>query len=232
MTAQRIDLGECSDFAAVAQLLPVAGLEVVDIGCGAGATSRELAKMGANVLGVEPDPIQAEKNRAAEPVERLRFAEGGAESLPLEDGSVDAVFFFRSLHHVPIPHMDDALAEAARVLRSGGALCIVEPGMEGSNFALMRPFHDETVVRTEAQAALARTTPELFGEVRRYHYLQRPRHPSFEAMVERVMAMTFNSIARADVESEEVRRIFEQGKSADGDYVFDQPMLLDLYRKG
>lgn len=232
MTRQRTDLGEASDFSAVAELLPVAGLKVVDVGCGAGATSRELAAMGAEVLGVEPDPVQAAKNRAAAPVPGLSFAEGGAESLPLEADSVDAVFFFRSLHHVPMAHMGDALTEAARVLKPGtGTLCIVEPGMDGSHFAMMRPFHDETEVRTEAQRVLGEVTPGLFEDGGHYRYVQYPRHPDFGTMVERFMGMTFNSIAREQIESDEVRALFEQGRQDDGEYVFEQPMLLDLYRK-
>lgn len=232
MSAKRIDLGEMSDVAAIAKLLPVTGLNVVDVGCGPGATSRELAERGADVLGVEPDPIQAAKNREADPAPRLTFAEGGAQSLPLKDHSADLVVFFRSLHHVPLDLMDAALAEAARVLKPGtGALCVVEPGMDGSNFAMMRHFHDETQVRTAAQAALARNIPKLFGEAVYYRYEQYPRHRSFTAMVERVMGQTFNSLDRARVESAQTRAAFEKGRTAEGDYVFDQPMLLDVYRK-
>ncbi|MDE2560769.1 MAG: class I SAM-dependent methyltransferase [Sphingomonadales bacterium] len=232
MASKRIDLGELNDVAAIAKLVPVSGLRVADVGCGPGATSRELAAMGAEVLGVEPDPVQAAKNREAEPVAHVTFAEGGAQSLPLETGSTDLVVFFRSLHHVPLELMDAALAEAARVLKPGtGTLCVVEPGMEGSNFAMMRNFHDETAVRTAAQAALARNISRLFGEAAYYRYEQYPRHKSFAAMVERVMGQTFNSLDRARVESEETRAAFEKGRTATGDYVFDQPMLLDVYRK-
>lgn len=231
--AERVELGERSDIAAVQEILPLAGLKVADIGCGPGATSRELAQLGAQVAAIEPDPVQAEKNRAADPVPGLTFIEARAEELPLESGSMDAVFFFRSLHHVPMGRMDDALAEAARVLRPGsGVLYIAEPGMDCSHFAMMRPFHDETEVRNAAQAALARVTPRLFGEAQHYRYMQHPRHAGFEAMVERFMGLTFNSIAREKLESDEVRALFEQGRSDEGDYVFDQPMLLDVYRAG
>ena len=43
---------------------------------------------------------------------------------------MDGVFFFRSLHHVPIDAMEAALAEAARVLKPDGFLCVMEPGTE------------------------------------------------------------------------------------------------------
>ena len=88
-----------------------------------------------------------------------------AESLPVADGSVDGVFFFRSLHHVPVEHMDTALAEAMRVLKPGtGFLCVIEPAVTGTYFKVMRPFHDETLVRAHAQAALGRLATTMFLE--------------------------------------------------------------------
>jgi ubiquinone/menaquinone biosynthesis C-methylase UbiE len=127
--------------------------------------------------------------------------------------------------------MDDALAEAARVLKpETGFLWIAEPGIEGTHFPVMRPFHDETHVRAEAQAALGRVGARLFRSEAAYRYVQHPRHKSFEAMVERVTGQTFNNIKRENVETDEVRALFEAGRSKDGDYVFEQPMLLNLYK--
>ena len=126
----RTDLGERSDVAAVLALTPVAGLALVDVGCGAGHNARELAEAGASVLAVEPDPIQAAKNRDAAPAPGVTFVEARAERLPAETGSVDGVLFFRSLHHVPVEAMAAALAEAARALKPGtGFLCVIEPGV-------------------------------------------------------------------------------------------------------
>lgn len=230
METTRQDLGELTDIGAVAALLAVDGLSVVDIGCGPGIVARELCARGATVLGVEPDPIQAAKNRAAPPVAGLTFVEGKAQALPLVDQSVDGVFFFRSLHHVPMAEMDAALTEAARVLkRATGFLCVVEPAMTGTHFPVMRPFNDETVVRNAAQAALARTARRLFASAALLRYVQYPRYENFEAMVTRVTGQTFNNIQRENVETEEVRKLFAAGLQ-DGAYVFEQPMLLNLYR--
>ena len=231
MITNRTDLGELTDMAAVSDLISIEGLQVVDVGCGPGIISRELAAAGAVVLGVEPDPIQAQKNRQASATPGLTFVEARAEELPLEAGSVDGVFFFRSLHHVPIARMEDALSEAARVLKpETGFLWILEPGMTGTHFRAMRPFHDETLVRTEAQAALGRSMSRLFRSEECYQYVQSPRYANFEAMVARVTGQTFNDIRRERVETDEVRALFEAGRTDDGDYVFDQPMLLNVYR--
>ncbi len=95
------DLGEVDYMDVIDRLVPVAGLNVVDVGCGGGRLTRQLAERGAKVLGVEPDPIQAEKNRAAAAMPGLSFVEAPGQALPIDDGLLDGVFFSYSLHHVP-----------------------------------------------------------------------------------------------------------------------------------
>ena len=228
---ERTDLGERSDVAALLALTPVSGFALVDVGCGAGRNAQDLAEAGATVIGVEPDPIQAARNREAAPIAGVTFVEARAERLPAESGSMDAVLFFRSLHHVPVEAMEAALEEAARVLKpETGFLGVFEPGMTGTHFPVMRPFHDETRVRIAAQAALDRTAARLFRERRSFQYVQRPRYAGFDALVARVLGQTFNDISRERVETKEVRVLFEAGRTRAGDYAFVQPMLLDLFR--
>lgn len=228
---ERRNLGGLSDMGAIEALMSVKGLNVVDVGCGPGRVSRELCTHGATVLGVEPDPIQAAKNREAAPLSGLTFAEAGAEKLPVDSASVDGVFFFRSLHHVPKELMDAALEEAARVLKpETGVLWIVEPGMYGGHHEMIRPFHDESKVGADAQAALARTGSKLFKDTKTYIYVERRQYADFESMATRFAGNTYNNIRREDVETDEVRALFERGRVSDGEYVFEQPMLLNLYR--
>ena len=228
---ERKHLGERTDVEAVAELVSVAGLEVVDVGCGAGKASRELAARGATVVAVEPDPIQAAKNCAADPAPGVVFHEARAERLPVASGSADGVLFFRSLHHVPVERMELALAEAARALKpDAGFLCVIEPGMDGTHFPIMRPFNDETRVRNAAQTALRNSARRLFRALELFSYVQYPRYPDFEALVTRVTGHTYLDVRREHVETDEVRALFEAGRTEAGDYRFEQPMLLDLYR--
>ena len=62
----------------------------------------------------------------------------------------------KSLHHVPMALMDQALAELARVLRPCGWLYVSEPVYAGQLNELIRLFNDEGEVRAAAQAALDR----------------------------------------------------------------------------
>ena len=225
----RTELGELSDLQALQSVVEIAGLNLVEAGCGAGDTTRRLAEIGARVLAVEPDPVQAEKNRGQPPLPGVTFVEAGAEALPAEDASHDGVLFFRSLHHVPRQLMDAVLVEAARVIKPDGFLYVAEPALEGSHFTMMRPFNDEVEVRTLAQEALARSARPLFEETASYVYMQRPKHENFAAMVNKFSALSYNPIPRELIEQAEVRKNFEAGKSADG-YVFEQPMLVDFHR--
>ena len=231
MERARTDLGRLNDLEAIDRLLTVKGLNLLDVGCASGAQDRELVARGATVLGVEPDPVQAEKNRNAKPLQGLQFVEARAQALPADDQSMDGVFFFRSLHHVPLDAMDAAFSEAARVLKPDGFLWIVEPGMTGTHFPLMQPFHDETVVRNAAQAALTRNSAKLFESVELFEYFVYPRFPDFATFVNQVIGQTFNNIQRSQVETDAVRARFEAGRTKDGEYVFEQPMLLNLHRK-
>ncbi len=228
-TTTRNNLGELSDLEAVDKLVNVRGLSLIEVGCAAGTTAHELAKRGASVLGVEPDPVQAKLNRTRAVSHRVTLVEASAQNLPVEDCSCDGVFMFRSLHHVPENRMDQALVEAARVLRSDGFLYVAEPGMDGSFFSLMRPFHDERKVRTFAQSALGRTASHLFLDSALYSCFQYPVLVDFESLIERFTGLSFNNITRSMIDCAEVRDKFEAARTDDG-YAFSQPMLINLYR--
>ncbi len=45
-----------------------------------------------------------------------------------------------------------------------------------------------------------------------------------------MIGQTFNDIRRERVETDEVRALFEAGRTDRSDFMFEQPMLLDLYR--
>jgi SAM-dependent methyltransferase len=104
---------------------PGTTLAVVDLGCGTGKGSRALATLGHQVEAVDPSDgmLEAlEASRATLPPTvsaRLRSHRGGAEAIPLPDGTADAVTVFQAWHWFdPEP----AVLECARVLRPGGWL--------------------------------------------------------------------------------------------------------------
>lgn len=224
------ELGRATDLEIIERLVELSGRNIVDVGCGNGAVSAKLAERGAIVLGLEPDPVQAAKNRDADPIPNVTLVEGSAESIPRETGTVDAVFFGKSLHHVPKDLMDAALREAARVLKPDtGVLYSLEPDMRGEFSQLMKPFHDETQVRAWAQEALTRTADPLFEEAAQYWYEITIAFPDFDSFSQRVLGASFNEIDADKVLTDQVRRRFDAGKSGDG-FSFDNLMRVRLYR--
>lgn len=220
--------GLSSDLTVLDRLVEVQGRSLIDVGCGAGALARALAERGASVLGVEPDPVQAEKNRAAPETAGVTFAEGRAESLPVQDAAADGVVFGRSLHHVPEAAMRPALVEARRVLGPGGFVYVLEPVMAGPFSAVMKPFHDETEVRRQAREALVASAP-LFARSREVHYEVERRFESHDAFVALFSGLSYNSYGADAVRSATVKRLFEAGRTEARDYAFVQPMRVDLF---
>lgn len=224
------DLGRATDVEIMERLLDLDGWNVVDVGCGNGAISTELAARGATVLGLEPDPVQAARNREAESIPNVTLVAASAESVPLESGTADAVVFSKSLHHVPRDLMDAALKEAARVLKpKTGALYVLEPDMRSEFSQLMKPFHDETQVRGWALEALSRTADPLFAEVAQYWYKITVAFPDFDSFAARSLGATYNDLDAAKVMADPVRQRFAEGKSETG-FSFDNLMRVRLYR--
>jgi ubiquinone/menaquinone biosynthesis C-methylase UbiE len=223
-----IEFGESTALEVIDRLVAVTGLDILDVGCGAGELARALATRGARVTAIEPDDVQARRNAEAPAMPGLTFHQATAEAMPLQTASVDGVFFSKSLHHVPVGAMDRAIAEAVRVLRGDGFLCVLEPDIGGAYSDLMRPFHDEGEVRRAALAALERAAVPAFMHLRRAAFAVTRRHPSFEAFAESVQGLTFNDYVKADVEAAEVKARFEGGWNGT-DYSFLQPMSVFLF---
>src|SRR5258707_7336756 len=93
-------------------ILPAAGvLEALDIGCGTGFLSLELASRGHRVIGVDfaPSMIAQARNKAAERQAAIRYAEADAEQLPFTAGSFDIAVSRHLLWTMPQP--DVAMSE-------------------------------------------------------------------------------------------------------------------------
>ena len=223
-----IEFGESTAHEVMDRLVTVAGLDVIDVGCGTGDLARALATRGARVTGIEPDDIQARGNAEAPSMPGLAFDKAAAEALPFEPGSADGIFFSKSLHHVPVDAMDRAVTEAVRVLRDDGFLYVLEPDICGPYSALMQPFHDESKVRREALTVLERTALPAFSEMRRAAFAATRSYDNFEAFAEAVTGVSFNNHEQADVETAAVRARFEAGWDGAA-YSFAQPMSVFLF---
>jgi ubiquinone/menaquinone biosynthesis C-methylase UbiE len=100
----------------------VAGLDVVELGCGTAQSAARLARTGARPVGVDPTPAQLATARRMMEATGIEFplVEAPAESVPLPDDSFDLAFsdYGASLWADP----SKWIPEAARLLRPGGRL--------------------------------------------------------------------------------------------------------------
>jgi len=111
-----------------AMLGEVAEKRVLDVGCGVGRETVELARRGARVVAVDLAPalIARARNRAvaAGVAGRVEFRVGAAESLGLEGELFDVVLGNGVLHHLEIPAF---MASLGRLLKPDGVAQFAEP---------------------------------------------------------------------------------------------------------
>lgn len=104
-------------------LQPMPGERILDVGCGTGRYALELAGRGVDAVGVDPSAAMlavATARRA--PSGRPAYVRAVAESLPFASGVFEAAISVTTLEFVE--DVDAALAEAARVTRTGGRLVL------------------------------------------------------------------------------------------------------------
>lgn len=97
------------------------GTKVLEVGCGTGRTSCQLAHIGCRVTGVDLHPLMLQKaaKRAKAEGVKVDFLQGAAEALPLEEGSFDLVFVESVTNFTDAPR---SVGEYLRVLKPGGML--------------------------------------------------------------------------------------------------------------
>lgn len=223
------DWGYQSHIEVLHKLVDVRERFVVDVGCGAGALCRNLADHGANVLGVEPDPVQSQKNASAKTVANVGFVQAGAAELPLELNSVDGVIFSNSLHHIHAPHYEQVFNEVLRVLNNRGWLYVQEPVANGSHNYVMSLFHDETEVRLAAYNALVRYALPNFGKTREIYYDVDTTYRNFDEYASRYEGLSYNSYHKNSVRDPQVKSRFEEHANSHGSYTLTQPMRVNVY---
>jgi len=104
------------------EFLTFDGLQVLDVGCGGGFLTEEIAKYGLQVVGIDPSvpSLAAARSHAEKIGLRIEYLEGFGEKIPFPDFTFDIVFCCDVLEHVT--DYQEVLKEVCRVLRPGGWL--------------------------------------------------------------------------------------------------------------
>jgi len=103
---------------------PVAGLDVLEVGCGLGDFSIYLSKQGAKIIGTDfsTSAIAFAQKKCASRETSASFQLADAQALPFKNESFDLIFSCECLEHVPDPKK--ALSEMFRLLRPNGRLIL------------------------------------------------------------------------------------------------------------
>ncbi|MEM8570038.1 MAG: class I SAM-dependent methyltransferase [Pseudomonadota bacterium] len=167
----------------------VDGLRVADLGCGTGSFTRRLARMGADVTGVEP--------RQSALLEALRkgggpsYVLGGAETSGLPEAAFDLVMFSKSLHHCPDKEV--ALLAACRLLRRNGRVVVFEPVSPDPFWPVIRHIVDERAMHQEALRAVQELADHRFLKpTGSLTFTSRVRAMSLEAVIETILSTDAN----------------------------------------
>ena len=217
----------------VAELVDIRGARVLELGCGDAWTTRGLVERlgAAEVIAAEVDRIQHDKNLAIDDLPQVRFVLGGAEAIDAPDASFDAVFMFKSLHHVPESMMDRALAEIHRVHKPGGKALFSEPVYWGEFNALMSLIHDEQRVRQAAFDALCRAVDTGAFDSEAEVFIQVPgSYATWDAFAARFLEVTHTELDVDAERREQIRAAFEAHMTPTGAH-FLKPHRIDVLRK-
>ena len=206
--------------------------KIIELGCGAAQLSRSLlARFPAcNVNALEVDERQHAKN-LARPQDGVHFLQAGAQRIPFEAERFDLALMLKSLHHIPLDLMDQALAEVWRVLRPGGLLYVLEPVFAGTHNEILRLFHDEEQVRAAALNALNRAVSSGAWQQAVEVFFDVPvTYRDFADFEQRMIGVTYLNHSLDASTLAAVRTRFEQHMSPDGAY-FERPTRVNLLRK-
>ena len=110
---------------ALGLLLPP--MDVADLGCGEGYLTIEAARWARRVISVDQSAevlARARALAARRKVSNVTWKRGTLDRVPIADNSVDVALLSQALHHAE--HPSRALAEAARILRPGGRVLILD----------------------------------------------------------------------------------------------------------
>jgi SAM-dependent methyltransferase len=114
------------------ELVPPAGDRTLEVGCGEGRVSRDLAARGHRVVGIDGSPTLVRLAREADAQSSYLVADAAA--LPFAAEAFDLVVLYNSL--MDVDDMDGCVRESSRVLRPGGSLCacVTHPTADAGQF--------------------------------------------------------------------------------------------------
>jgi SAM-dependent methyltransferase len=111
------------------------GMTVLELGCGTGYFTQELARSGADVIAIDVSPELLEIARSNCSAPNVRYQIENAYALSYPEAVFDSVVGSSVLHHLEIAA---ALCNIYRVLKPGGTIYFTEPNMLNPQIAIQK----------------------------------------------------------------------------------------------
>jgi 2-polyprenyl-3-methyl-5-hydroxy-6-metoxy-1,4-benzoquinol methylase len=111
------------------------GMIVLELGCGTGTFTRELARSGADVIAIDVSAELLEIARANCSAPNVQYQIQNAYALSYSEGVFDSVVGSSVLHHLEV---EEALRNIYRVLKPGGTIFFTEPNMLNPQIAVQK----------------------------------------------------------------------------------------------
>jgi SAM-dependent methyltransferase len=110
-------------------------MTVLELGCGTGTFTRELARSGADVIAIDVSPELLKIARADNSAPNVHYQTENAYALSYPDATFDSVVGSSVLHHLEV---EEALRNIYRVLKPGGTIFFTEPNMLNPQIAVQK----------------------------------------------------------------------------------------------
>lgn len=134
------------------------GKRVIDLGCGAGYGTAELARTAASVIGIDLAADAVDWASSQYTSSNIRFQQASCDNVPIEDASVDLAVSFEVIEHLEQP--ETLLAEARRILAADGLFIVSTPNIdyyaEAREEIGPNPYHHHEFSFDEFQETLLR----------------------------------------------------------------------------
>ncbi|NOY15521.1 MAG: methyltransferase domain-containing protein [Gammaproteobacteria bacterium] len=232
IAVEKIDVN-CPESEIYNRLLSLDGKHILELGCGSAEITRSIATSGTDrkITALEVDEIAHKKNLQITDLPNASFVLSGAQDIPLDDESVDVVFMFKSLHHVPLELMESSMHEIRRVLKPCGLAYISEPIFAGDFNEILRLFHNEQKVREAAFHTVKKVVDEgLFNLVEETFFNSPMRFESFAEFENIIINATHSEHNLNEKVYALVKDRFEQYIGEDGAN-FLMPIRVDLLQR-
>lgn len=200
---------------------------IVDVGCGEGKLTREIAKSCNIIYGIDLKEI-IDKAKKYDNLDNINFLYGLGQNMPIEDNLVDIAIFFKSFHHIPKEQMYYAIKESDRILKNKGVVCFVEPlSIMGSYYDFSRLVNDEAEILSYSYQIIKNIENNGFNLIDESCYSINKKYSDFENQVNTYV----KDEVRREIIFENAKKLVEQKKETIDKVNIISYLRINMYEK-